>query len=157
MVEDMLELKLDQVQTNGSLDSLIEETISEDFPHVEPLSSVDYEIKAFMRMISFLKTNTVKIQFIRKVHSKIAPVVPETQILIGFLPREGLCFISSRESHKKKLCDSNDISIHCPLVHSLTYILYDPKTSTIWAYVPPKCNRYCPIDTNDPHIRERLF
>ena len=98
MVEDMLELKLDQVQTNGSLDSLIEETISEDFPHVEPLSSVDYENKAFMRIISFLKTNKVKIQFIGKFIQKLHHC-SETQILIGFCP--GLCFIVAVNLTKK--------------------------------------------------------
>lgn len=156
----MLEMQTKEpFRSPQALEQLIDQTISEDFPHVEPLTETDFTDKALRRILHFLNMNKSQIRFIKKVHSSIAPVVPETQILIGFVPTEGLCFISKQENHKKFLCGQyiKELMDVCPLVHSLEYILFDPKTGAIWAYVPPKCNKYCPVDKNQPSIRERLF
>lgn len=160
LVEKMLEMQAENTfRSPQSLEILIDHTVSEDFPQIEALNESDFEEKPLRRILHFLSVNKSQIRYIKKVHSSIAPVVPEIQILIGFVPMEGLCFISKQENHKKVLCGQyiKELMEACPLVHSLEYILFDPKTGSIWAYVPPKCNRYCPVDKNQPSIRERLF
>ena len=144
---------------SSRLEKTIDDIISADFLQIEPLTKSDLDNTGLKRILYFLNINKSQIKYMKKVHSTIAPVVPEIQIMIGFNPTDGLCFVSKHEKHKKFLCGDyiRELLDSCPLVHSLQYMLLDPKSGDIWAYVPPKCNKYCPVDSQRTSFRQFLF
>lgn len=122
------------MQLPKTLVEMIDHAVRRDF-EIHAITPQDQENDSYKAIKFTLEFNGIEILYCRRVISHNAPIVPREQYIFGFRPKEGLCLLTSKQEHKRVLCDGPLVE-DCLLINSLAYLLVQKDQFKVWSYIP---------------------